>query len=112
MTEGAKPTARQRPIEELEAATAFRDQLVPRADEHAHGTYPLWHGWAIVEAFLAGVDHSRRSNAQAKGNLHDELVEALRKAGDLLDDMSDRQIIGEVREARAEIDALLAKVKP
>jgi hypothetical protein len=42
-----------------DAAVAFRESLVPRADGHAHGVYPLWHGWALVEAFQAGAAHAR-----------------------------------------------------
>lgn len=38
-----------------DAAVAFRDSLAPKADEWRHGAYPLWHGWALYEAFLAGV---------------------------------------------------------
>lgn len=40
------------------AGNAFRDTLVPRADSDSHGA-PLWHGWAIMDAFLAGIDHAR-----------------------------------------------------
>jgi hypothetical protein len=48
-----------RPIEDLEAANAFRDTLVPQADGYrAHA--PLWHGWAVFDAFLAGMDHARQ----------------------------------------------------
>lgn len=50
-----------RPIEDLVAANAFRDTLVPRADGFANGNAPLWHGWAVFDAFLAGLDHARQS---------------------------------------------------
>lgn len=44
-----------------DAAYAFRDSLVPRADHHSGGgRYPMWHGWAIYDAFLAGADFARR----------------------------------------------------
>lgn len=45
-----------------DAAAAFRDQLVPRADKLEHGAYPLWYGWAIVEAFLAGIAYARKAD--------------------------------------------------
>lgn len=48
----------ERPIEDLEAGNAFRDSLCARADAYA-GEYPLWHGWAIMDAFLAGIDYAR-----------------------------------------------------
>lgn len=48
-----------RPIEDLQAADAFRDTLLSQADATRWGA-PLWHGWAIFDAFLAGVDHARR----------------------------------------------------
>lgn len=49
----------ERPIEELQAGNAFRDSLVPRAD-FTRGEAPLWHGWAIMDAFLEGIDYARR----------------------------------------------------
>ena len=52
-----------RPIEELQAGDAFREQLVPRADSDFHGA-PLWHGWAIMDAFLAGIDYARRADGE------------------------------------------------
>jgi hypothetical protein len=46
-----------RPIEELKAGDAFRESMIPRAD--LPGPYPLWHGWVIMDAFLAGIDYAR-----------------------------------------------------
>lgn len=51
---------KERPIEDLQAADAFRASLLDRPDGYA-GAAPLWHGWAIFDAFLAGLDHARRS---------------------------------------------------
>ena len=48
---------------ELEAAAAFRDTLSDRADDMKHGVYPLWHGWALVDAFHAGVEWARKNSA-------------------------------------------------
>lgn len=48
-----------RPIEEIVAGNAFRDTVVKRADSDSHGA-PLWHGWVIMDAFLAGIDWARR----------------------------------------------------
>lgn len=42
-------------IDLASAASQFRDTLVPRADAHAAGVYPLWHGWALFDAFTAGA---------------------------------------------------------
>lgn len=53
----------ERPIEEIEAGDAFVKSLVPRAD--ASNPYPLWHGWAIMDAFLAGIDYARRDEQTA-----------------------------------------------
>lgn len=51
-----------RPIEDIEAGWAFRESLVHRADvRNRHA--PLWHGWAIMEAFLAGIDYARATEA-------------------------------------------------
>jgi hypothetical protein len=48
----------ERPIEELQAGNAFRDTLIPHADGERSGA-PVWHGWAIMDAFLAGIDYAR-----------------------------------------------------
>lgn len=48
-----------RPIEELKAGDDFRNSLVTRADADHHGA-PLWYGWALMDAFLAGIDWERK----------------------------------------------------
>lgn len=40
--------------EAIAAGSDFRDALVTRADGY-NGIAPLWHGWAIMDAFLAGA---------------------------------------------------------
>ena len=40
---------------EHSAAYDFVDTMVCRADK-VDGISPLWHGWALREAFLAGVE--------------------------------------------------------
>lgn len=52
-----------RPIEELQAGNAFRDKMVPRADSNNFGV-PMWHGWVIMDAFLAGIDYARSAAGQ------------------------------------------------
>ena len=56
-----KPPDPNRPIEELRAGDAFRDSAIERADRIEAGVYPLWHGWVIMDAFLAGIDWARRA---------------------------------------------------
>lgn len=51
-----------RPREEIQAGWDFRESLVHRADAYA-GHAPLWHGWALMEAFLAGIDYARATEA-------------------------------------------------
>jgi hypothetical protein len=53
-----------RPIEELVAGDKFRDTLVPRAD-HMNGAFPMWYGWAIMDAFLAGIDYARKATKES-----------------------------------------------
>lgn len=43
------------PRDLLVAADAFRDTLIPKADQMHSGYYPLWHGWALHDAFVAGA---------------------------------------------------------
>jgi len=42
---------------DLNAAYAFVERMVPRQD--AGGAVPLWHGWALRAAYLAGLDAGR-----------------------------------------------------
>lgn len=54
--------------EDLIAADKFRETVVPRADGYsAWGRFPLWHGWVIVDAYLAGLKAGReeRNDEQA-----------------------------------------------
>jgi hypothetical protein len=47
---------RVRPLEEIQAGHVFLATLIPRADDPVN---LLWHGWAIMDAFLAGIDYAR-----------------------------------------------------
>jgi len=52
----------ERPIEELRAGDEFRLGLMNLADSWV-GSAPLWHGWAIMDAFLAGIDYQKATEA-------------------------------------------------
>jgi hypothetical protein len=39
----------------LVAGDAFRATLIPRADLMREGHFPMWHGWALMDAFIAGA---------------------------------------------------------
>lgn len=59
------------PLSVLLAAYAYVDTMVPEAD-YMDGSAPMWHGWAVREAWLTGyaVGYSAgASNEAAKGNL-------------------------------------------
>lgn len=45
-------------VDDLLAGKKFRETLEHRADAF-NGVYPLWHGWAILDAFLAGAEYAR-----------------------------------------------------
>lgn len=55
----AKRSATGRPIEEITAGDAFRNSMLFRVDRVADDGAPLWHGWVIMDAFLAGIDYAR-----------------------------------------------------
>lgn len=55
---------RKRIIDDYAAAAAFRDSLITRADGWDRDVYPWWHGWAIHEAYMAGLKAER----ERKGN--------------------------------------------
>jgi hypothetical protein len=48
----------------LEAANAFRNTLLEKADGRANGVYPYWFGWAIFDAYVAGVRAERERAAK------------------------------------------------
>jgi hypothetical protein len=49
--------------DDQEAAEFFRRALLPRAE--VRDPFPMWTGWALVEAFLAGARHARAHQEQA-----------------------------------------------
>jgi len=50
-------------IRDINAGDAFRNTLLPRRDIVDGGECPLWYGWAILEAFLAGATFARSETA-------------------------------------------------
>lgn len=60
----------ERAIEEIQAGDEFRNSLIGRADSW-NGPAPLWYGWALMDAFLAGIDHERkrRTDGELDGRL-------------------------------------------
>jgi len=56
----------ERPMEQFRAGDAFIQTIVPKADADNRGA-PLWHGWAIMDGFLAGIDW------QEENHLWDEM---------------------------------------
>jgi len=77
LSEGSAPAvsadAPTHPAEDMDAGEAFRQSMRPRADAY-DGAAPLWYGWVIMDAFLAGAKHGRKTPAVS----HAQLVAALR----------------------------------
>ena len=48
-----------RQIDDLEAGEVFRQSVVARADGASPNGYPWWHGWVIMDAFIAGAGYAR-----------------------------------------------------
>lgn len=40
----------------IDEAYNFVDSMIPRADIYDVGSAPAWHGWALREAFLKGIE--------------------------------------------------------
>ena len=56
----AAGSERNEVLKDIVAGDAFRNTLLARADARTvGGNYPLWHGWAIMDAFLAGAAFAR-----------------------------------------------------
>lgn len=53
------------PKEWVDAGWRFREELVPRADSWL-GHAPLWHGWAIMDAFIEGIKWAKE-HPEAQG---------------------------------------------
>jgi len=47
------------PIGDLVRAKEFRDTLLPRADGQIIDGSPFWYGWAIIDAYIAGLQAGR-----------------------------------------------------
>lgn len=50
-------------IEDMKAGDAFRQSIVPKADYH-RGAAPMWYGWAVMDAFLAGAKYARKQKPE------------------------------------------------
>lgn len=44
----------EKSISVIQAASLFRDSLVPKADRQE--PFPMWYGWALADSFIAGAD--------------------------------------------------------
>ena len=53
--------------QELKAAYEFVDSIVNNNDGKL-GDAPFWHGWALREAFLKGIDYQRLLTDQRDKN--------------------------------------------
>lgn len=51
--------------EDYMAASKFKLSLTNRADAHDFSR-PLWHGWAIMDAFFAGIEYGRANPKKEK----------------------------------------------
>ena len=50
------------PVEDLVVCDEFiHKQMVPLADFFS-GSYPVWYGWALREAFMAGMKHATETH--------------------------------------------------
>jgi len=49
--------------ENIVAAGEYRQKLIDRADGMI-GLFPVWYGWAIVDAFLAGAEYQKSKPAE------------------------------------------------
>ena len=56
------------PVEDLIAAAALVDSMEPQADGSVpckfpwSPGYPWWHGWALRDAYLAGLEAGRKES--------------------------------------------------
>jgi len=55
-----KATTPPTDMDVLQEAGNYVDRMVRRADGHVAACFPYWHGWALREAYLAGVESERR----------------------------------------------------
>jgi hypothetical protein len=52
----------------------YRESIKDRADEF-RGVAPLWHGWAIMDAFLAGIDYARKQKSEIRQGSREALLQ-------------------------------------
>ena len=89
------------PVTDLVAADEFRETLLARADAFA-GQAPLWHGWVISDAYVAGLNAGRAERQREVERLHRALSRVRPFAA-----MKVKYEIDEEREMMNEIDAAL-----
>ena len=58
-------------VADEEAAYRHVETLVEKADAH-DGICPLWHGWAIREAFVKGIEWERNRSATDQAQRRNE----------------------------------------
>ena len=70
----------ERPIEELRASDAFRQSVLDKAD-WGLGNVPSWRGWAIMDAFLAGIDftHAALTGSKREREIHMTSMSSIRE---------------------------------
>lgn len=69
---------------DVNAAYAYVDSVINTADMHAENS-PAWHGWALREAFLAGVSHAENKTPNPQSRLDgepDDIVAEMRGFAD------------------------------
>ena len=67
----------KRPFEELAAGNNYRNSMIEKADGVAPSGAVMWHGWALMDAFLAGVDYARSATPPPPSENVGKLVEAV-----------------------------------
>ena len=55
---------RKRKLKQLNAAERYVRRLVAEADYFQGGYYPMWYGWALRDAFHAGVRFAKADAAR------------------------------------------------
>lgn len=81
----------------LHHADQFRESVLGRADIKL--PYPAWHGWVIVDAWIAGHEAARMTLTQEFAEVREAARAALSVLRDRLDGTADEHLVDRLQAA-------------
>lgn len=112
-TLAAYRAAEERPhVDDLVEGNDFRTSLISRATMIDASGAPLWHGWALMDAFLAGARHARQELKSSTPSVPESSLEEAHVIGDAIGMLAAYSAsIGIGNPAKRDIALLMQKLR-